>query len=129
MHETTNFDSDSPYYGQPFKSDLAISNNNFGGLTQEEPNDTPQPDGTCYYMAFSSPEAYAQYFGKYLHYYREDGIYNSENIDDYITALKKGGYFGDSLERYLTNVKRIYEENFPPSTIKRILIRKTQWQK
>ncbi|HWR41833.1 hypothetical protein [Sporomusa sp.] len=63
-------------------------------------------------MQFDSYEDYAEYFGKYLKYYEENGIYNSTCIDDYIVALKNGGYFGDSLENYLASVKQIYAENF-----------------
>lgn len=99
-----------------FTSNLTSQYHNLGGLTQTTPNDTPQPDGSCYYMQFSSFEDYAKYFGRYLQYYREDGIYNSQSIDDYVTALKHGGYFGDSLTNYLTSVKQIYEENFSYST-------------
>lgn len=101
QHETGGFDSA-----------LAKEYHNLGGLTQSEPNDTPQPDGDYYYMQFGSFEDYARYFGKYLTLYEENGIYNSQTIDDYIIALKAGGYFGDSLENYLSSVKKIYAENF-----------------
>lgn len=100
-HETGNFTSEDSQY------------HNLGGLCQTTPNDTPQPDGNEYYMQFASYEDYADYFGKYLTYYAENGIYSSQTIDDYITALKNGGYFGDSLENYLTDCKAILNENFP----------------
>ena len=95
-----------------FNSELADGYHNLGGLTQEEPNDTPQPDGSFYYMQFDSYEDYADYFGRYLRLYREDGLYDSTCIDDYVVALKNGKYFGDSLDDYLADCKRILEENF-----------------
>lgn len=96
-----------------FSSDLSGQYHNLGGLTQPEPNDIPQPDGANYYMKFDSYEDYADYFGKYLTYYKEDGIYEVETLADYITCLKHGGYFGDSLENYLTSCQSIYDECFP----------------
>lgn len=95
-----------------FSSVLSEEYHNLGGITQVQPNDTPQPDGNCYYMQFNSYESYAEYFGKYLTYYREDGIYLSETIADYITALKNGGYFGDDLYAYIDDCQRILNENF-----------------
>ncbi len=95
-----------------FTSTLASAYYNLGGLTQVTPNDTPQPDGQYYYKQFTSYEAYAEYFGKYLRYYEEDGLYTAGSIDDYIVALKQGGYFGDTLENYLSSVKGIYSANF-----------------
>ena len=43
-------------------SQLAIENNNYGGLTQSEWNgdENKQPDGDNYYRTFSSPEEYAR---------------------------------------------------------------------
>lgn len=99
-----------------FTSQLATENHNLGGLCQTQPNDSPQPDGNEYYMNFDDYEHYARYFGWYLTQFRENGIYNSQTIDDYITALKNGGYFGDDLDNYLTDCKRIYAENFFPET-------------
>ena len=95
-----------------FTSELCTQYHNLGGLTQTTPNDTPQPDGDYYYMQFDSYEAYAEYFGRYLRYYAEDGIYNAQSLDDYIAALKHGGYFGDDLNAYLADCKRIYAEEF-----------------
>jgi len=95
-----------------FASDLTEEYHNLGGLTQVEPNDTPQPDGSCYYMQFGSYEDYADYFGKYLQYYRDNGIFDAQSIDDYITALKNGDYFGDTLENYLSDVKNILMTTF-----------------
>lgn len=95
-----------------FISELCVNYNNFGGITQSTPNDLPQPDGSLWYREFESPEAYAEYFGKYLRYYEENDIYDSVSLEDYVTALKNGGYFGDSLENYLSDCQRIYDENF-----------------
>lgn len=101
VHETGNF-----------SSELSDQYHNLGGLTQTEPNDTPQPDGANYYMQFDSYEDYADYFGKYLTFYQEDGIYDARTMEDYVTALKHGGYFGDSLENYLSDCQGIYDECF-----------------
>lgn len=95
-----------------FTSDLSDQYYNLGGLTQTTPNDTPQPDGANYYMQFDSYEEYADYFGQYLTYYEEDGIYDAQCLVDYITCLKHGGYFGDSLENYLADCENIYNECF-----------------
>jgi hypothetical protein len=100
-HESTNF-----------ASELAESNHNLGGLCQKTPNDTPQPDGNQFYINFATFEDYADYFGKYLHYYAEDGIYEAQSLVDYVTALKHGGYFGDALENYIADTQAIYEECF-----------------
>jgi hypothetical protein len=95
-----------------FTSELMESNHNLGGLCQEEPNDTPQPDGNQYYINFPSYEAYASYFGHYLRYYREDGIYEAQSLEDYVAALHHGEYFGDTLENYLAGCQRVYNEEF-----------------
>lgn len=95
-----------------FSSDLAIEYNNLGGLTQEAPNDTPQPDGLNYYMQFATPEDYADYFGRYLKLYAEDGIYDANDIPGYAAALKHGGYFGDTLENYISGMTSAYNEAF-----------------
>ena len=100
-HETANF-----------TSDLCVEYKNLGGLCQTQPNDTPQPDGDLYYMQFDSFEAYADYFGRYLRLYREDGIYESQSLADYVAALKHGGYFGDSLENYLFGTHAVYIAEF-----------------
>lgn len=95
-----------------FTSAMCIQYNNLGGLCQTQPNDTPQPDGDQYYMQFATPEDYADYFGRYLHYYREDGIYDAKSLEDYVAALKHGGYFGDSLENYIAGTGAVYAECF-----------------
>lgn len=96
-----------------FTSALQASNHNLGGLCQTQANDSPQPDGDEYYMEFATFEDYAQYFGHYITLYADNGIMNSQTVDDYITALKNGGYFGDDLDTYLSDVKAIMVDNFP----------------
>lgn len=98
-----------------FTSALAIDNHNLGGVTQSEPNDTPQPDGGNYYINFASYEDYADYFGHYLYGFIDGGVDKATTLEEYITALKNspsGEYFGDSLENYLSDTQRIYNENF-----------------
>ena len=95
-----------------FTSALCTKYNNLGGVTQEEPNNTPQPDGNCYYMQFVPPEAYADYFAWYLSQYDADGIYQAQSIAECATALKNGGYFGDTLENYIAGMTAAYEEAF-----------------
>ena len=101
VHETGNF-----------TSVLCTQYNNLGGLTQAEPNDLPQPDGSLWYMHFDTPEAYADYFGRYLRLYREDGIYSAETIPEYAAALYRCGYFGDSVENYVAGMEAAYKEAF-----------------
>ncbi len=101
VHETGNF-----------TSELCTHYNNLGGVTQEQPNDTPQPDGNCYYMQFVTPEAYANYFGWYLSRYAEDGIYGATSIAEYAASLKRGGYFGDTLENYIAGMTVAHIEAF-----------------
>lgn len=101
VHETGNF-----------TSELCIRYNNLGGITQETPNDIPQPDGTLWYMQFATPEAYADYFGRYLRLYAENGIFGAQTIEEYAAALKDGGYFGDSLDNYVAGMTAAYQEAF-----------------
>lgn len=83
-----------------FTSPVCTELHNLGGLCQQIPNDYPQPDGDLYYMTFSSYVECADYFGRYLRLYQDDGIFDAYTLYDYCKALKKGGYFGDSLENY-----------------------------
>ena len=95
-----------------FTSDLCVEYNNLGGVTQTSVNNTPQPDGTCYYMQFESVEEYAEYFGRYLRLYEENGIYDATDIESYAAALKDGGYFGDTLENYVAGMTKAYNDAF-----------------
>lgn len=93
---------------QGFTSQLARENFNFGGLTQEEYNgaENKQPDGNNYYIKFSSPEAYADYFAEYIQRYGPNGIYNAETVEEYAHALKRGGYYTDSEARYAAGIRQ-----------------------
>lgn len=100
---------------EEYTSDMCVDYKNLGGLTQLTPNDTPQPDGAYWYMQFETYEDYADYFGKYLRGFIDGGIDQATTLEEYVTALKNspsGAYFGDSLENYLSNCERIYNENF-----------------
>ena len=88
-----------------FKSELALKHNNFGGVTQVAPNGLDQPDGSNYYMDFGSPDEFAEYYGNYLSKYAEDGIYEATTIDQYANTLKRGGYYGDTVENYAAGMK------------------------
>ena len=97
-----------------FESELQASNHNLAGLTTDEPNDTPQPDGNMYYMNFNTFEDYARYFGHYLGYYKEDGIHEATTLYEYVKALKHGGYFGDSLDNYFNGCNNVLQNTeFP----------------
>jgi hypothetical protein len=100
-HETDNF-----------TSVLCEKYRNLGGITTETPNDLPQPDGELWYRKFDSYEDYADYFGRYLRLYESDGIYQAQTIDEYVSALKKGGYFGDSYENYVAGCKNVLRNEF-----------------
>lgn len=84
QHETGNF-----------TSQLTTENNNFGGITQEEPNgEENRLKGTnLYFKIFDSPEDYAEYCGHYLAKYADTGIGEATNVDEYLTALYNGHYF------------------------------------
>ena len=88
-HETNNF-----------TSDLCVDYHNLAGVTQFLENDTPQPDGDFYYKQFSSDDEFAQYFGHYLCLYASDGIYDVTSMYEYVCALKRGCYFGDTVKNY-----------------------------
>lgn len=95
----------------------ATVGNNFGGLKQFKPQpewfdgDATSSEGDPY-QVFESPEAYADYFGRYLGYYVENGIDQVTTLEEYVTALKEGGYFGDKLETYVNRCNEIYAECF-----------------
>lgn len=84
QHETGNF-----------TSQLTTENNNFGGITQEEPNgEENRLKGTnLYFKSFDSPEDYAEYCGHYLAKFADTGIGEATNVDEYLTALYNGHYF------------------------------------
>ncbi len=119
-HESTNVTPGDPDCGKPFRSALAREQFNFGGLTQVEGNDTPQPDGRFYYMKFASPEEYADYFGRYIKKYFPTAA-ATQTLADYAHALKhetdpdtgeEYAYYGDSEENYLAGTLEAYKEAF-----------------
>lgn len=97
-----------------FTSELYRDYNNFGGLTQEEENDAPQPDGNYYYMKFDSPEDYASYFGRYIKKYFPTAA-RATTMEDYAYSLKYGEpyvYYGDELEVYQEGMRDAHEDAF-----------------
>ena len=98
-HETANF-----------TSELCLQYNNLAGVTQTQENDLPQPDGSFYYMKFDDLSAWARYFGKFIRLF--DGATEAQNITEYATALKDGGYFGDTLENYIDGMTAAYNDAF-----------------
>lgn len=86
-----------------FSSQLARENNNFGGVTQISPNDSPQPDGSNYYMKFNSPQEYADYYASLIQKYPE--AKNAKTPEEFAHVLKQGGYYTDSEENYAGGIK------------------------
>ena len=95
-----------------FTSDLCKDYHNLGGLTQTTPTDAPQPDGSLWYMRFADDRQYAEYYGRYLKYYAEDGIFEAKTIQEYAEALKHGGYFGDTVEHYVDGMTAAWADAF-----------------
>lgn len=89
------------YETDNFTSALCRIYHNCGGLTQEEPNDLPQPDGELYYKEFCCYASFAEYFGSYLQAYRSNGLFDAYDLVTYLTALRDGGYFGQDLSTYV----------------------------
>lgn len=100
-----------------FKSSLARDNYNFGGMTQAEPNgeENKQPDGNMYYMQFSSPQEWADYYADYIMH--DDYAYarNAQNVYEFAQGLKDGGYYGASVENYAIGLENGME-NIPGET-------------
>lgn len=78
-----------------FTSRMATENNNFAGVTQGEPNgeENKMTNSNLYAMMFDSPEDFADYFGHYIAKYADTGIGEATNVDEYLGALQRGGYF------------------------------------
>jgi hypothetical protein len=98
-----------------FTSRLTVENYNIGGLTSSDVNDSPQPDGSYWYINFNSFEDYGNYFGHYLRYFVDSGVDQATTMIEYITALKNspsGAYFGDSLENYIAGCEYQYNQAF-----------------
>ena len=95
-----------------FTSELCVNYHNLSGLTQVEDNGLPQPDGQYFYMSFDTYEDYGNYFGSYLKYYYEDGIAEATTIQEYAEALKRGCYYGDTVENYVNGMTYYYNDAF-----------------
>ena len=93
-----------------FTSELCREYNNLAGVTQVEPNDLPQPDGQFYYMKFDDLSHWARYFGKFIRLF--DGAVEAQTIEEYATALKNEGYYGDTLDNYIEGMKSAYDKAF-----------------
>ena len=103
QHETGNF-----------TSRLAVENNNFGGITQKEPNgeENRLPGTDLYFKIFDSPEDYAEYCGHYLAKFADTGIGEATNLDEYLTALYNGHYFTPEDNKdnaYFNGVHALYD--------------------
>ena len=93
-----------------FTSELCQQYNNLAGVTQTQGNDLPQPDGSFFYMKFDTLDDWARYFGKFIRLFA--GAAEATTIEEYATALKNEGYFGDTLENYIDGMSAAYQEAF-----------------
>ena len=73
-----------------FTSQLQATHHNLGGVTAS--------DGS--WRHFTDFIDFANYFGNYLTYYREDGMTNATSLYSYINALYNGGYFTADFNSY-----------------------------
>ncbi|SUP41208.1 glucosaminidase domain-containing protein [Veillonella criceti] len=73
-----------------FTSDVQASHYNLGGIMSSEGG----------WMKFDNFVDFANYFGKYLTYYSEDGMSNASTLHNYLAALHHGGYFTSDLDTY-----------------------------
>lgn len=93
--------------GEDFDSPNARHNNNFGGLTQVEPNgeENKQPDGNNYYRHFNSVQEYADaYVDDFIKYRPElNGV---KTVEDFAQIMKDTGYYGNTVENYIAGMKR-----------------------
>lgn len=104
-----------------FTSDLAKENNNYGGVTQKEPNgEENRLKGTnLYFKIFDSPEEYAEYMGHYLAKYAPYGIGEAHDVDSYLDALYAGNYFTEKDNednKYYDGIKAKLGEEYSPIT-------------
>ena len=83
-HESANFDSK-----------LAREDHNYGGVKGT--------DGE--YLHFDNDQEFVDYMSNYLPKYKEDGIYDAKNVDEYAAALQHGGYFTANLDEYINGMK------------------------
>ncbi|MBR1646009.1 MAG: glucosaminidase domain-containing protein, partial [Selenomonadaceae bacterium] len=79
---------------------------NFGGLTQTEPNDLPQPEGGNFYRKFANDEEYAYaYIDDFIKHYPEINGVKSER--EFAEVLKSYGYYGDTVENYTAGMEGV----------------------
>ena len=79
-----------------FSSQLAREDHNYGGITNS--------DGS--YRHFDSDEDFVNFMADYYPKYRENGLYDAKNADEWASALKDGGYFTADLGEYEGGMKR-----------------------
>ncbi|MBO6203354.1 MAG: glucosaminidase domain-containing protein [Selenomonas sp.] len=86
-----------------FKSRLSKENYNFGGLTQTTPNgeENKQPDGGNYYMEFSSPKEYADYYKRVWGPY----IKGAKSAAELGRRLKSEGYYTADEGEYVAGIQ------------------------
>lgn len=109
------------YESGDFTSRMNEENNNPGGLTQVEPNgeENRMTNSNLYAKVFDTPEEYADYFGRYLAKYAENGIGNATTVDEYLQALQQGGYFtpaDNSDDKYYQGVHAKLGDSYSPIT-------------
>lgn len=81
-------------------SQLAQEDHNYGGVKGE--------DGE--YLHFDNDQQFIDYMSNYYPKYREDGIYDAKNADQWAEALQHGGYFTAGLDEYEGGMKRHLSE-------------------
>lgn len=79
-----------------FNSQLAREDHNYGGITNS--------DGS--YRHFDSDEDFINFMADYYPKYKENGLYDARNADEWASALKDGGYFTADLGEYEGGMKR-----------------------
>lgn len=79
-----------------FSSQLAREDHNYGGITNS--------DGS--YRHFDSDEDFVDFMANYYPKYKENGLYDARNADEWASALKDGGYFTADLGEYEGGMKR-----------------------
>lgn len=81
-------------------SQLAQEDHNYGGVKGENGE----------YLHFDNDQQFIDYMSNYYPKYREDGIYNAKNADQWAEALQRGGYFTAGLDEYEGGMKRHLSE-------------------
>lgn len=80
-----------------FTSDLQASHHNLGGISSSSGD----------WMYFKDFPEFADYFGRYLSYYSEDGMSGASSLYDYAAALHTGGYFTADIGSYYNSLLTI----------------------